>query len=673
MPSETPAPDLCADLRSALLSTDLAKLEALWQTILNSPPTEKRRAAAILAKHGLSDRAAQLHEQLGDLPSAQALYQQAGLLTDAGRVSEQLGDKRLAEALYRQSIVEHRADTAAQSPDEAVADRSSPALRLGQLLLRQGRAEEAIPFLQAIRRKLLTNNTPLPLLDEVEPALLHALVQVQLPEAALSLLQSYSRRHPDAPPTVAEWLLTAPQPSVQERMLLGRYRLQRLIGAGAMGRVFVAEDTASSRSVAIKLLPMPIDSQARDSKWQMFCREAQILQTLRHPNIVAVHDFSESAGVLVMELLRGGSLGEQPLPLSLVKTKRVLRDVCAGLSAAHAASVLHRDIKPHNLFLDEAHNTKIGDFGAALLAQLGATQTESLVGTLAYMSPEQLEGQKLTVASDLYSLGVTLFQLLTGRLPFVGPDWVSQHLRQPPPDPRSLRPALPAAWADLCLQLLAKSEADRPSTMDELAQRITQLPDAETAQQAGTLEGKLPSADDGLLPHLETHSLHPIDGTSPTLLYQTGHSAVYHVVSAKLARGVLIERFDREKLMTPTGQHHLHWLRAMARLGGPGLQRVLRIMLDGHSPEVHFEETVGIPLGANGPPSRQDEAILLATLHAIHAEDEVHGNISDAVIVEKYGAQLQVVGRGPLGWKSPAPTPKDEERTLLAMLRSRKT
>jgi serine/threonine protein kinase len=126
---------------------------------------------------------------------------------------------------------------------------------------------------------------------------------------------------------------------------------------------------------------------------------------LRHPSIVAIHDFSETAGILVMEYMRGGSLGEQPLPLPLGKARRVLLDVTAGLVAAHAAAVLHRDLKPHNLFLDEAHNTKIGDFGAALLAQLGATQTESLVGTLAYMSPEQLDGRPLSFATDLYSLG----------------------------------------------------------------------------------------------------------------------------------------------------------------------------------------------------------------------------------------------------------------------------
>ena len=449
MPSETLAQDLLAQLRAALSATDIGQIETVWQALLTEAPAVKDQAVEVLEQHGLFERAAQLREHKGDLRRAQALYQRAGLLADAARLADQLGDEQAAEALYRQCLTEvntgsTQAESGAAQDRQTTPDRS-PTLRLGLLLMRQGRYEEAVPLLQTIRRSLLAQTTPKgEPLDEVEQALAHALTKLQLPEAAVALLAAFRSRHPTAPATVAEWLSTLPSDFLgSPKLLLGRYRLQKLLGAGGMGRVFLADDVSTGRAVAIKLLPMPVQQPLQDASWRHFCHEAQVLRALRHPNIVALLDFSESAGVLVMELLRGGSLGEQPLPLSLRKARRVLLDVLAGLSAAHAASVLHRDLKPHNLFLDEAHNTKIGDFGAALLAQLGATQTESLVGTLAYISPEQLEGQPLSIASDFYSLGVTLFQLLTGRLPFAGPDWVSQHLSQPAPDSSDAEEATP--------------------------------------------------------------------------------------------------------------------------------------------------------------------------------------------------------------------------------------
>ncbi len=430
-----------------------------------------------------------------------------------------------------------------------------------------------------------------------------------------------------------------------------------------MGRVFLADDVSTGRAVAIKLLPMPVQQPLQDASWRHFCHEAQVLRALRHPNIVALLDFSESAGVMVMELLRGGSLGEQPLPLSLRKARRVLLDVLAGLSAAHAASVLHRDLKPHNLFLDEAHNTKIGDFGAALLAQLGATQTESLVGTLAYISPEQLEGQPLSITSDFYSLGVTLFQLLTGRLPFAGPDWVSQHLSQPAPDARVHRPTLPPGWATLCQQLLAKSPADRPASLSQLQQVVAQLPVDEDGV-AGKGEGQLPSADDALQPHLETSEEQLSGEPRRTLLFQTPHSTIYHQLDAKLARGVLIERFFPASLATPVGQRQLEWLRVMAKLGGPGLQRILRLVFDEETAEVHLEEAVGVLLTPSAPLSRRDARVLESVLAAIHEAGEVHGDVAHAIVVERYGALLQVVGKGPLNDPEPRPTPAQEKAEL---------
>jgi len=655
-------------LRRALATQDLGRIDADWQVLMTASSPLVQAAATLFAQHGLHERAALLREQLGELLEAQALWMTCGLVGEAGRVAEQLGDEQTAEQLYREahdslSISELRLATASQ-------DRRSPRLRLGLLLLRQGRPDEAVPVLQAARLPLLGRQTPDSLLlDELEPAIAAGLRQLGLPEAALPLHEAFRSRHPTTPLTVDEWLAEhAVAQRLPPKLLLGRYRLHKLLGAGGMGRVFLAEDVLTRQLVALKLLPLTATSSDSSQKWRRFCDEAKILRALPHPNIVAIQDFSESAGILVMEYMRGGSLGEQPLPLTLTKAQRVLRDVTEGLTVAHAAAVLHRDLKPHNLFLDPAHNTKIGDFGAALLAQLGATQTESLVGTLAYMSPEQLSGQPLSFASDLYSLGVTLFQLLTGRLPFGGPDWATQHLFQPAPDPRQHRPQLPTDWAALSLQLLAKSPHDRPSSLEALKQQIRQLPTEDEPATQAIAPGSLPAADELLLPRLEEADLLPTPRLGLTLLARTPHSELFHCVDARLARSLVVERFAAEQFASPEGQRHLRWLRAMARLGGPGLQRVLRINLDGPSPEVHYEEPVGRALSEHELLSRQDGVLLLHTLTAIAQAGEVHGSVADSVVLEKYGPLLLLAGRGPLAWPTTAPTTAHDRAGLEPLL-----
>lgn len=673
-----------AALRRALHAHDLLQLAQLWQKLPASSPQTLRASAALFEQHGLYERAAILRERAGELRQAQVLWQQAGLFTESGRVAEQLGDEQAAEALYREAADAGLTRSVPELPEPGephdlhVPERGAE-LRLGLLLFRQGRTTEALPPLQAARRQQLSQAVPDgTILDELEPVIASGLVQHGLAEAALPLLESFRRRHPDAPPAVTDWLAPKPsEPREPPKLLLGRYRLQKLLGAGGMGRVFLAEDVVTMQPVALKLLPLTSALGDSSPHWQRFCAEAQILRALHHPQIVAIHDFSAAAGILVMEYLRGGSLGDQPLPLSLGKTQRILLDVTAGLLAAHGASVLHRDLKPHNLFLDPAHNTKIGDFGAALLAQLGATQTESLVGTLAYMSPEQLSGQPLTFASDLYSLGVTLFQLLTGRLPFVGPDWASQHLSQPPPDARELRPQLPAPWAELCQQLLAKRPQDRPPSLEALLEQARRLPvpmpgalDDETVRPAQLRLGSLPAADEALRPAIETAPERSEPPRGQTLIGQTNHSELFHFIDARLARGLHVERFSVEHFQSAQGQRHLHWLRTMARLGGPGLQRVLRIVLDGPQPEVHYEEPIGRQPSKDLRLDARAGMLLQKTLAAIHSAGEVHGTVADSILIERYGPLLLLSGRGPLSWPAGErlPDPQTDQLALAALL-----
>src|SRR6185295_5795979 len=142
-----------------------------------------------------------------------------------------------------------------------------------------------------------------------------------------------------------------------------------------------------------------------------------------------------------------------------------------GLRAAHAHGVVHRDIKPANVFLGAAGEAKLGDFGVAHLQELGATQTGGFIGTLAFMSPEQITGAPLSYACDVYALGVTLFQMLTGHLPFLGPDFVGAHLGTPPPPPSSHKPAL-SPFDALLARMLAKDPRARHESLEELAREL---------------------------------------------------------------------------------------------------------------------------------------------------------------------------------------------------------
>ncbi|HPH25997.1 MAG TPA: serine/threonine-protein kinase, partial [Pseudomonadota bacterium] len=419
--------------------------------------------------------------------------------------------------------------------------------------------------------------------------------------------------------------------------------------------------------------------------WRRFVQEAQIMQSLRHPCIVQLLDFHESAGALVMEYVGHGSLADaaqgQPLPLGQVR--QVLLDVLDGLQHAHTAGVLHRDLKPHNLFVSPTGRTLIGDFGVAFLQGLGATQTESFVGTLAYMAPEQLGGQPLSVATDLYALGVTTFQLLTGQLPFAGPDFVEQHLRTPAPDPRELRPTLPTAWAELIRRALQKPMSARFASCDAMRTAVLKLPtdDLEDTSWLSRSQQKPPTTIAEQQQLSQATAQLPVTATE---LYRTTYSRVFLSSDSQLNRPLLIERYHAGVLQSPAAAPHRSWLQHFARLGGPGLQRILRIKLRGNSPaplsspaeaeaEVHFEVPSGFAVTAaethGSMLSQSDVSRLRHLLTASHQLGVPHGSVATSVVIEPTGAMLLLHGRGPL-FAPPATTPAslDDDLSQLAAL-----
>ncbi|MFE0516212.1 serine/threonine-protein kinase [Streptomyces sp. NPDC058964] len=254
-------------------------------------------------------------------------------------------------------------------------------------------------------------------------------------------------------------------------LIAGRYQLRDPIGRGAMGEVWRAFDEVAGRPVAVKLLlPQSGDSTATSR----FRLEAQTAGRLNHPHVVGVLDFGEYEGglFLVMELVEGDSLARVLASAGQLDAERVARiaaQAASGLAAAHLHGIVHRDIKPANLLLDAHGSVKIGDFGIARFVDdpgAALTATGQIVGTSLYLAPERALGQAAGPASDLYSLGCVLYQLLTGRTPFAAKTAVGvlhQHLDAIPVPPRDLGVVLPPAFESYLLGLLAKKPEDRPT------------------------------------------------------------------------------------------------------------------------------------------------------------------------------------------------------------------
>ena len=253
---------------------------------------------------------------------------------------------------------------------------------------------------------------------------------------------------------------------------LGRYELLDELGKGAMGVVYRARDPRINREVALKAIPLSDEFEAEelDEARARFFREAEMAGRLSHPHIVTIFDAGEDQGTayIAMELLRGRHLVEHTHPSRLLPPATVIEIVARladALHYAHHNQVVHRDIKPANIMYDATSDElKITDFGIARLTDSGRTRTGVVLGTPSFMSPEQLQGRDLTGSSDLFSLAVSLFQLLTGQLPFRGdnmPALMIKIAQEPHPRVRAIDPALPAGLDAFFDRALAKEPALR--------------------------------------------------------------------------------------------------------------------------------------------------------------------------------------------------------------------
>jgi len=250
-----------------------------------------------------------------------------------------------------------------------------------------------------------------------------------------------------------------------------RYTIERELGRGGMGAVYLARDSKLSERVALKTISSVLANDPDDLA-ERFRMEVQAARKVTHPNVIRIHDLGEDGPLLFlsMEYIDGETLFQRvkrlgPSPIN--EARRILGDVSAGVAAAHAAGVIHRDLKPHNVLVAGPHarDVKVIDFGLAKTSfATGMTATGLIMGTPEYMSPEQIKGQRSDARADVYALGAVAYYALTGRPPFTGDTPIAvgfAQVHEPPRPPRELRPEIPVKLEEVILRALAKDPIAR--------------------------------------------------------------------------------------------------------------------------------------------------------------------------------------------------------------------
>ncbi|HUS31629.1 MAG TPA: protein kinase [Kofleriaceae bacterium] len=633
------AGDLPRALRYALELHDDATAKGLLDE-LNATPEGSKAALDMLVRMRRHAEAAPIAEKLGDVNKAIDLFTRARKELEAARLLESQGRDRDAGRLIERAL-----DLA--SPSE----KAPLQLALGRILARRGAYPEAARLLQESRkqpelradaqRHLIATLAAMGLRDGARDALLELRAVDQSVPADLD---TYLRAWRDES--------TERKTSRDREVIAGRYRLEKLLGSGASGRVFLATDEVAGRQVAIKMF---FASGARGgAAYERFVREARLASTLRHPSLVEVYDVSVERGFLVMEYLPGGSLaarlgaGER---LTAPQVRRMAFDIIGGLEAAHHRGVVHRDVKPANIFFDARGTAKLGDFGVAHLVDLGQTQTGGLIGTLAYMSPEQITGASISISADLYALGVTLFEVITGRLPFLGPDFVAQHLGEEPPVASSVAEGIPQAWDGMLAALLVKNPQERTQTLADLRHQLETL-DLHGQPRVGP-RPRRSSAPHSIAQLAEEGEAKP-RYQFETQLGVTTISQLSRAVDTVLDRSVIIERFDQ----TDDALRAVERARMLGRAQSPFVQRALS--LDRGARVAVFEAPSGASLADSPPDLPATEALrvlkrLARGAAAIHIGGGSHGGIAPRFVVLDDGAAptVMIAGLGVIGESQP--------------------
>ena len=570
-------------IRLALDARVPATAARLAEAIPREAVDELRAAAAAFGARGSNWEAARLAERAGDAGLAALHFRRAGSAIDVGRMEELAGRPREAGMAYEQAIA------GAGTAEEAAAAH----LALGRLLGRLGRHQDAARSLQQAMRWPALRLTAGRVLTAELLALDHRIAAAEI----AARLRRDSTELPESPEELAA--LDAPdaaastspvgQMGAEPGLLRRRFKVLRSLGAGATSAVYLAEDTLLGQLVALKLLSVGAGARGAERQaYLRFAREAEAAGRLRHPNLVALHDADPSMGLFVMELMAGGTLADALRDrgaLAPATVRRLALDLLSGLQAAHDLGIVHRDIKPANILFDGVGNAKLADFGAAHLIDFGQTQTAGLLGTVAYMSPEQISGTAIGPAADLYALGVTLFEALTGRLPFPGPDIVGQHLGEEPPRPSDHGGGLGAMHDAVILRALRKVPEERWRSAADMAEMIRVWP----ADAASESVSPPPAAATSVTAEAAAS---PAATPTDVAVGRSPRGALFRREDPRLGRPVLVEVLD----VAAQGET-LAQLRALAAAGGPHVQRLLALSDDGTT--VTYEVCEGTDVDAD--------------------------------------------------------------------------
>jgi serine/threonine-protein kinase len=377
----------------------------------------------------------------------------------------------------------------------------------------------------------------------------------------------------------------------------GRYEVLSRIGTGGMADVYLARDQLLGRQVAVKLLHHRF---AQDQEFvERFRREASSAASLSHPNVVATFDRGEWDGTyyIAMEYLPGRSLKtvvREQAPLDPVSAIDIVTQILHAARFAHGRGVIHRDLKPHNVILDEEGRAKVTDFGIARAGASDMTLTGSIMGTAQYLSPEQAQGQAVSAASDLYAIGIVLYELLTGAVPFDGETAVTIALKQvsaPPPPPSALNAAVPPELDAVVARALAKDPAERFADASEFLAALEYVRQLLVGHTAVVGNGPVaPATAALLLPAAEERAAPPSRGRNRRWWWLAG--ALLALIAAAVALLLLLNP-SKHQVTVPnvTGQTQSA---AVARLAAAGLTAI-------PSPTASIAYPAGVVFGETPP------------------------------------------------------------------------
>jgi tetratricopeptide (TPR) repeat protein len=463
------AAECCAEAGDARRAGELFQRSGAWA-----------EAARCFAREQLWDRAAHAYREAGQLADARTSYERAGDRVQAAQLSLELGFAFEAAAAFYQIGSYERALEALQGVSSDGPDARATRRLRARIFIEKGLHERAREELDALAaaggyRK-----------EDLETLLMLATALERKGDAAgalalLEKIQEVDEAFGDVGARVERlqeraWGVSQTLGPIDS----GRYELRDEIGRGGMGIVHLAWDLELERPVAIKFLPAELASNPASVR--MFRQEARAAAAMNHPNIVHVYDVAlvGNQPCIVMEYVQGRTVREvmrvrgrrEKAPLPPRRVAEIGREVCLALGYAHSRNVIHRDIKPGNILIASDGRVKLMDFGISKVLETGAEGLTQAKGTPQYMPPEQILGREIDGRTDLYALGISMFEMSTGERPFKGENIVDQQLHSPVPDPRQLRAELPEGLVSIILRACEKGPAERFASAAEMAQAL---------------------------------------------------------------------------------------------------------------------------------------------------------------------------------------------------------